>query len=110
MTSKGSAKDLIIFDILDNGGRALIKITNMMLDGTVTNVGTVLSAIEKNKVFMLFNLGKDSHAYTFKNNWSRFDKLLAKIEKGHPLVGLDNALKVAMTLGLQLSIHVKGEL
>ncbi|WNZ00458.1 helix-turn-helix domain-containing protein (plasmid) [Sulfurospirillum sp. 'SP'] len=34
----------------------------------------------------------------------------AKIEKGHPLVGLDNALKVAMTLGLQLSIHVKGEL
>lgn len=72
----------IIFDILDNGGSALIKITNMMLDGTVTNVGTVLSAIEKNKVFMLFNLGKDSHAYTFKNNWSRFDKLLAKIEKG----------------------------
>lgn len=34
----------------------------------------------------------------------------AKIEKGHPLVGTDNALKVAMTLGLQLSIHVKGEI
>lgn len=33
----------------------------------------------------------------------------AKIEKWHPLVGLDNALKVAMTLGLQLSIHINGE-
>lgn len=71
----------IVKDISENAeNSSLIKITNMMLDGTVTNVKTNLSP-KNDKVFMEFHLGKDFFGYVFDNDWSRFDKLLQKIEK-----------------------------
>lgn len=70
----------IIKHVLNVRGSSLIKLTDMMLDETITKFDNGPLAIDNEKVLVTYQLGDDSFSHEFDNNCMWFDELLQIIE------------------------------
>lgn len=61
-------------------GNSLIKISDMMLDETITNFDTGCLWPDNGKIVMKYRLNGDFFTHNFDNNRTRFDELLQTIE------------------------------